>query len=485
MNDEPDAGRAPGRRQHRPAGRHPARRRPPLRPDARPATRRPLGVGRAGAGAARRATAGTQPAPGEPPPRPARPGMGQPPTVDAAARLQRAGPPPADAEAPRRRPGRRHRRRRPRSCPPSSRPAAPSLVLDRTGALDRTGRPVARPGATQQTGAPQPVTIDESSAVIDAAAKAGPGGRQDHDRRPARRHDDPFGGELPATGIGSGVIYDANGWILTNRHVVAGATDRAGPGRAQGRPPVRGPRLRHRHADRPRDRQGRRARPPGRGAWASSTGSRSASSWSRSAARSACTRSSVTSGIVSGKGRDVAGRQRPADHEPDPDRRGDQPRQLGRPARRRRRRRRGHQHRRRDRLVGHRVRHPDRHRQADHGTRPSPARRSPGRGSASGSTSIDQKVKKANKLTGRQRRVVSTGTANGGPAIVDGSPAAKAGIKDGDIILSINGIQIDQEHPLDALLVQFQPDDTVTLEVLRDGKQLTVTVTLGTRPGNL
>ena len=53
------------------------------------------------------------------------------------------------------------------------------------------------------------------------------------------------------------------------------------------------------------------------------------------------------------------------------------------------------------------------------------------------------------------------------------------------MILSINGIQVDQEHPLDALLVQFKPDDAVTLEVLRDGTQLQVTVTLGTRPGNL
>ena len=32
---------------------------------------------------------------------------------------------------------------------------------------------------------------------------------------------DPF--SLPATGIGSGVIYNAVGWILTNRHVVCGA----------------------------------------------------------------------------------------------------------------------------------------------------------------------------------------------------------------------------------------------------------------------
>ncbi len=33
---------------------------------------------------------------------------------------------------------------------------------------------------------------------------------------------DPF--SLPETGVGSGIIYDAAGWALTNRHVVADAT---------------------------------------------------------------------------------------------------------------------------------------------------------------------------------------------------------------------------------------------------------------------
>ncbi len=75
-----------------------------------------------------------------------------------------------------------------------------------------------------------------------------------------------------------------------------------------------------------------------------------------------------------------------------------------------------------------------------------------------------------------------TNQGSTGASILDGSPAADAGIKDGDIILSINGITLDQEHPLDAVLVQFSPGDTVTLDVLRDGAPVSVAVTLGTRP---
>jgi len=68
-------------------------------------------------------------------------------------------------------------------------------------------------------------------------------------------------------------------------------------------------------------------------------------------------------------------------------------------------------------------------------------------------------------------------------AIVAGSPAEAAGLKDNDIIQTVEGVSIDASHPLQDLLVQYAPGTTITLGVLRDGELLSISLTLGTRPG--
>jgi len=97
---------------------------------------------------------------------------------------------------------------------------------------------------------------------------------------------------------------------------------------------------------------------------------------------------------------------------------------------------------------------------------------------------IDQKVKAAQGLTVDSGALVQ-GADGSGTAVTPGGPAEAAGIRDGDIITAINGTPIDQEHPLNLLLVQYAPNDTVQLTVLRGGQTLTVPLTLGVRPANL
>jgi S1-C subfamily serine protease len=336
-------------------------------------------------------------------------------------------------------------------------------------------------GSTTQTSAQQPVTIDESSAVIDAAAKAGPAVVK-ITTTTANGDTSPFGTDIPATGVGSGVIYDANGWILTNRHVIEGAENdtvqvelkdgREFQGRVYGIDTLTD--LAIVKVDEPN----LPVAPIG-----TSDGLKIGQLVVAIGSPLGMYSFSVTSGILSGKGRDVQvdngtriTNLLQTDAAINPGNSGGPlvdangavvgintavatdssgigfaiPIDIAKPIMQQA-------------LAGEKL------------TRPWIGIRF---------ESIDQKVKKANNLTVDNGAFVSTGAGNG-PAVVEDSPAAQAGLLDGDVILSINGIKVDQEHPLDALLVQFKPDDVVSLEVLRDGTQLKLNVTLGTRPGNL
>jgi serine protease Do len=72
--------------------------------------------------------------------------------------------------------------------------------------------------------------------------------------------------------------------------------------------------------------------------------------------------------------------------------------------------------------------------------------------------------------------------ANGAPAVFAGSPADKAGLKEGDVVIAVDGAVIDAEHDLSTRILPHAPGDTVSLTVVRSGKTLEVKVTLGTLP---
>jgi len=63
--------------------------------------------------------------------------------------------------------------------------------------------------------------------------------------------------------------------------------------------------------------------------------------------------------------------------------------------------------------------------------------------------------------------------------VEEGGPAAKAGLRSGDVILKFNGQAIVASSDLPALVGQSQAGDTVKLEVWRQGKHETVSAKLG------
>ena len=360
------------------------------------------------------------------------------------------------------------------------------LGLSSAGLLNGRGGGASNTPVDSARASGQPVTIDESSAVIDAAAKVGPAvvrilvGGADPD----------LTGEIPTEGIGSGLIYDAQGWILTNRHVVRDSNGqlaealtvelkdgRRFDGRIYGVDTLTDLAIVKIEVD--------SDLPTAAIGFSSElkVGQLAIAIGSPLGTYS----NTVTSGIISATGRtvDVDGTTRltnliQTDAAINPGNSGGPlidaagnvigintavardsngigfaiPIDLARPIMQQA-------------LAGEEL------------SRPYIGIRY---------ESINVQVKERENLPVDKGALIGPATNAAGetlPGVIPGAPADDAGLKEGDIVQAINDRTIDTEHPLDATLAGFAPGQTVDVHILRDGVALVIKVELGTRPENL
>jgi 2-alkenal reductase len=70
-------------------------------------------------------------------------------------------------------------------------------------------------------------------------------------------------------------------------------------------------------------------------------------------------------------------------------------------------------------------------------------------------------------------------------AVTSGSPADRAGLRAGDILVAIDGTEVDADNTLSSILGHHSVNDKVKITIMRGGSRQTVTVTLAQRPANL
>jgi len=90
---------------------------------------------------------------------------------------------------------------------------------------------------------------------------------------------------------------------------------------------------------------------------------------------------------------------------------------------------------------------------------------------------IDDNLMKALNLKTSEGSLVGDVSADG--------PAAKAGIKRGDIITTFNGTKVTSSTQLRNLVAESKPGSDAKVQIIRDGQEKDLTVTLGERPNNL
>lgn len=97
-------------------------------------------------------------------------------------------------------------------------------------------------------------------------------------------------------------------------------------------------------------------------------------------------------------------------------------------------------------------------------------------------TPVTPALVEANKLPVDHGVLIVRGQSPEELAVIPGSPADKAGLVEGDIILEADGVRLDENTSLASLIRRKGVNDTITLKVLSKGTEKTLTATLATQP---
>ncbi len=90
---------------------------------------------------------------------------------------------------------------------------------------------------------------------------------------------------------------------------------------------------------------------------------------------------------------------------------------------------------------------------------------------------VDPQIASALDLDKSQTGIVVT-------QVMPRTPAATAGLQEGDVITTLNGQAIDKDHPLASILLTRHVGETVTLTIYRNGKQIQVQIVLSANPAS-
>ncbi|MCK9393425.1 trypsin-like peptidase domain-containing protein, partial [bacterium] len=92
---------------------------------------------------------------------------------------------------------------------------------------------------------------------------------------------------------------------------------------------------------------------------------------------------------------------------------------------------------------------------------------------------LDEKVAKLKKVSVSYGALILKGSGKGEVAVTKNSPAEKAGLKEGDIVLEVNGEKISTSNSLSKIISKYKPGDKVSFKILSGTSQSVKVVTLG------